>query len=542
MQPPPPVDSRTGHESPDRRLILGISLFLWIVTYVLYLPTAQFDFVSFDDPLFVTHNEHVNKGFTGAGIYWAFTSAEIDYWRPLSWLSHMLDVELFGLAAGSHHQTNVVIHSFNAVLLFFVFLQMRLGLPGAYLIAALFAWHPLHVESVAWIAERKDVLCAFFWFLALLSHARYAQTGKKRFYGITLTAFALGLMSKPMIVTLPFQLLLLDFWPLKRPIDNSRWKSLLIEKTPFLGLTLLSSIFAYTAQVSVGEMAAGTVPDVGFRIGNALIAYSDYLQHTIWPSGLGVFYPYPESLPTTELAIAALLLFSATYLAFVYLRDKPFILVGWLFFLGTIVPVVGILKVGGQASADRYTYVATTGLFWILAAVLFPAGKPMRRPSLIIAGAVLILTLVSSRQQIRHWRNNIALFSHTIAVTENNWVMMNNLARAYLTEGDTIAAREWYEEALKIRPVKFAHFFLGQIHHRESRAAEAEANYLATLELDSRFAPANNLLGELYLETGRTKEAMIQFRRVLEINPEDENARSRLQHLSVPTAPTSTTQ
>jgi len=542
METAPSIESESGHTPPERRLILGLSLLLWLVTYVLYLPTAQFDFVSFDDPLFVTHNPHVNEGFGATGIKWAFTSAEIDYWRPLSWLSHMLDVELFGLDAGRHHQTSVVIHGFNAILLFLVFIQLRLGLPASFLIAGLFAWHPLHVESVSWIAERKDVLCAFFWFICLLSYARYAQTRKKRFYAITLAAFGFGLMSKPMIVTLPFQLLLLDCWPLNRATDKSRWKPLLVEKIPFFALTGISSIYAYTAQVKVGEMAAGTVPDLGFRLGNAVMAYSDYLLHTACPRGLAVFYPYPDSMPTTQLAIAALILFIGTYLACAYVREKPFVLSGWLFFLGTILPVVGVLKVGGQASADRYTYVATTGLFWILAVFLFPSGKRIRRSSSAIAGSILILMLIISHYQIRHWRNNLTLFSHTLNVTENNWVIMNNLARAHLSEGDTEQARKWYGEVLKLRSVKFAHYFLAQIHHTEGRPIEAEEHYLKALELDPSFSSAHNMLGELYLQIGRKTDAAVRFKQVLEHTPGDVNARHRFEQLEAASTPTSTTQ
>lgn len=526
----------------DRRLAIGLGIALWIITYLLYLPAAQFEFISFDDPLFVTHNEHVNQGFTAAGLRWAFTAADIDYWRPLSWVSHMLDVEIFGMDPGGHHRTSVLIHAFNAVILFLVCLQFRFGTPGAILVAGLFAWHPLHVESVAWVAERKDVLCAFFWFLSLLFYARYAQTGMKRFYAITLMAFGLGLMSKPMIVTLPFQLLLLDYWPLDRARKREDWKNLALEKIPFVALTVISSIFAYTAQVGAGEMAQGTVPELSFRIGNAMIAYSDYLKHSVWPVGLGVFYPYPDALPTVQLAIASLVLFIGFYLAILYAREQPQIIVGWLFFLGTIVPVVGILKVGGQASADRYTYVATTGLFWVIAVLLFPYGKKIRPMSAVAAGAILLGMLVLSHQQIRHWQNNITLFSHTVSVTENNWVMMNNLARAHLQQGNTAAAAQLYEQALKIKPFVFAHFYLAQIHHAEGRIADAERHYLAALELDAESVPINHSLGEFYRRQNKREPALHYFRNVLKLSPEHEQAQRSIAELTAGSPATSTTQ
>ena len=538
MEPTKTTDFPPAGKPPERGFLLGPAFALWIITVLLYLPTGRFEFISFDDPLFVTHNEHVNQGFTAAGLKWAFTAADIDYWRPLSWISHMLDVELFGMNPGGHHLTSVFIHACNAVILFFVFLQFRLDRPASFFIAALFAWHPLHVESVAWIGERKDVLCAFFWFLGLLFYARYAQTASKRFYGLTLAAFGLGLMSKPMIVTLPFQLLLLDHWPLRRVGQLTDWKQLVMEKLPFLALTVLSSAFAYTAQVGVGEMAEGTVPGGGFRIGNALIAYSDYLQHTFWPAGLGVFYPYPESLPTADLAIAFLLVFIACYLAFIYAKDHPHVIIGWFFFVGTIVPVVGMLKVGGQASADRYTYVATTGLFWTVAILLFPAGKPVRSNAVVIAASILVALLCLSHRQISHWRNNITLFTHTVQVTDENWVMMNNLARAHLQDGNTSEARAIYEAALEIRPFQFAHYFLAQIHHAEGRASEAEQHYLAALKMEPDSIAINFRLAEFYWAMEMREAAVQYLQKVQQISPDHGDARRLMDEIRKTTSTT----
>lgn len=531
------VVRETKMSSKQINVLLGVGL--WLITMILYWPVTGYEFIDFDDPLFVINNVHVNEGFTVDGIIWAFTKGEIDYWRPLTWLSHMADVEFFGMEPGPHHATSVVLHAFNAVLLLVFFLIALENRLAAFLIAALFAWHPLHVESVAWIAERKDVLSGFFWHACFVFYARYARGGPRKFYWLAFGMFGLGLMSKPMIVTLPCQLLLLDLWPFRRVQQGlADWKRLLIEKVPFLLLAITSSGFAYYAQRSVGEMAAGSVPELTMRIGNAFIAYGDYLKHTFLPIGLGVFYPYPESLPTTTLIFSIIVVLGATGFGIAACRSKPEILIGWLFFLGTIFPVVGLLKVGGQASADRYTYIATTGLFWIIAMVLFPGNGTRGSPRLPMLGIALALLLMLGlcRQQIAHWQNSISLFSHTVRVTKNNLVMMNNLALANLQQGNVEVARLLYEEIVAQRAQHFAHYYLGTIYDYRGDAAAAEFHYRTALFVDASFTPPAFKLGELLFTRRQFGEAENLFRRVLKAEPGNEAAADYMRRIALLTS------
>lgn len=509
--------TESARESRRPNLLLGVTL--WLVTLTLYWPTSGHDFVYFDDPIFVIHNEHVNQGFTVEGIKWAFTKGEIDYWRPLTWLSHMADVQFFGMKPGPHHVTSSVIHAFNAVLLFAVFLIALDDRWAAFLIAGLFAWHPLHVESVAWIAERKDVLSGFFWHACFLFYALYAKAGAKKYYWWALAMFGLGLMSKPMIVTLPCQLLLLDVWPLRRaPNGWPDWKRLLGEKIPFFVLAIAASSFAYYAQRSAGEMADGMVPPFGMRLGNAVIAYGDYLKHTLMPIDLGAFYPYPESLPTGLLVCSAIALTGITGWGFSRFKTHPELLVGWFFFLGTIVPVIGLLKVGGQASADRYTYIATTGLFWSFALFLFPKRNNDRTP-LAIGGITLLLMLGICRQQIGHWKDSISIFAHTVEVTENNLVMMNNLARAHLQKGNLEKARVVYENIVSRQAQHYAHYHLGTIYEHLGDLSEAEFHYRTALSVEPTFTPPAFELGELLFQRRQLAAAANLFQRVLKADP-----------------------
>lgn len=524
-------ETQAAEAKPDssRSVDIALALALWLVSMILYWPTSGYDFVYFDDPLFVINNPSVNQGFTAEGVKRVFTHADYDYWRPLCWLTHMADVEIFGMNAGGHHATSFVVHACNAVLLYVFCLIALNNRPAAFLIAGLFAWHPQHVESVAWIAERKDVLSGFFWFGCFICYAKYVRTGSRGYYWWTLVSFGLGLMSKPMIVTLPFQLLLLDVWPLRRE-EKIRWKELVVEKVPFFCLAIASVCFAYYAQRAAGEMAEGMEPAWTMRVGNAVMAYGDYLLRTILPIDLGVFYPYPEALPIGKFTISSLVVLGVTWFGWIHRRDDPQILIGWFFFLGTIFPVVGILKVGGQASADRYTYIATTGLFWMLAVYLFPKSesRELPRAGLVVGGLSLLVCLVLSQRQIRHWQNSITLFSHTVEVTENNLVMKNNLALAHLNAGNIERARLLYEEIIAVRSQYFAHHYLGTIYEHRGDLDAAEFHYRASLGVYPAFTPPALELGELLLQKGQLQEAENLILRVLKAEPENERARQYL--------------
>ncbi len=337
-----------------------IYLVLFVTTFAVYVQVRQFDFVNYDDPEYVSKNLHVREGITPAGIAWAFTSGDSANWLPLTRISHMFDAQLFGMRSGFHHLTNVLIHALATLLLFaFLSRATHMRWPSAF-VAFVFALHPLHVESVAWIAERKDVLSAFFWFLALWSYVRYAERPGLGRYLLVLLPFCLGLMAKPMIVTLPFVLLLLDVWPLRRAARFGK-------KLPFFALSAAVAITTYLVQRSSGAVKALTVFPIGLRVENALVSYCVYLGKMFWPASLAVFYPYPLTVPVWKYTIAGLAIVSISALAVRLFRAYPYVAVGWFWYLGTLLPVIGLVQVGAQARADRYMYVPMVGLAIILA-------------------------------------------------------------------------------------------------------------------------------------------------------------------------------
>ena len=344
-----------------------IALLLALITLLVYLPVTHSSFLDYDDDDYITNNQMVQNGLTLAGIQWAFTTAHASNWHPLTWLSHMTDCELFGLNPAAHHFVNVLFHAANAVLLFTLVLRLTGALWPAAFVAALFAWHPLHVESVAWVAERKDVLSTFFALLSLLSYVRYAKENRRRCFWVALACFALGLMAKPMLVTLPFVMLLLDFWPVQR-FNGSTVQRLLIEKIPFFTLAAISCIVTFLVQRNMAVASLELVP-MGFRLENVPVAYVAYLSKLIWPSNLAVIYPMPSDfqLPPMKVALAVTLLIFVSAIVWLNRKRTPYLPVGWLWFLGTLVPVIGLVQVGTQAFADRYTYFPAIGLFFMVA-------------------------------------------------------------------------------------------------------------------------------------------------------------------------------
>jgi len=360
-----------------RRQKLIICLFLVAVTLMVYLQSTNHDFVSYDDVSYVTENPNIKAGITLEGILWAFTSGHAANWHPLTWISHMLDCELYGLNPTGHHWTNIQIHVANTILLFLVLSWMTGALWQSSLVAALFAVHPLHVESVVWVAERKDVLCTLFWILSMWAYAGYVRYSTKIHYVSSIILFTFGLMAKPMIVTLPFVFLLLDYWPLKRfqsgqsghgKILQQRLVALGLvwEKIPFFILSAASSVATYIVQQSGGAVKHLDAIPFHARIGNAMVSYASYIGKMIWPINLAVFYPFPETIPLWQAAGAGVLLASVTVLVFRAACSKPYLAVGWLWYIGTLVPVIGLVQVGSQSMADRYTYIPLIGLFIIV--------------------------------------------------------------------------------------------------------------------------------------------------------------------------------
>ncbi|HEY3898160.1 MAG TPA: tetratricopeptide repeat protein [Chthoniobacter sp.] len=517
---------------PRRTLLLGALLF--VVVAAVFAPTLTHGFISYDDPTYVTENAHVTAGLTWAGIGWAFRSTEASNWHPLTWVSHMVDCQLFGLNPWGHHATSVLLHALNAVLLFLA-LRRLTGKPwGSLFVAALFGLHPLHVEAVAWVAERKEVLSAFFWMLALLSYARRAELTRNRqrsawaHYAFCLGFFALGLMSKPMVVTLPCVLLLLDFWPL------DRWRTatgrdrawILMEKIPFFVLAAAACAVTLAAQAKGG--AVGTLEHfpLSERLANALIAYCWYLGKMFLPTRLAIFYPYGLVQPTlAQAALAGCLLAAITVAAILLVRRRPYLLVGWLWFLGTLVPVIGLIQVGGQSKADRYSYLPLIGIFlactWAVVEVA-PVWKRSRRFLAIMAGLILVACAGATTHQLGYWKDGLTLFQHARDVTDNNWVAHSNLAIALAKTSPAEAEKE-YQATLKILAT-FAYTYVKKGMEQErlpGHLPEAIDDFRTAIEILPILAVPHNSLGVALAKTpGGLPEAAQELRKAIQLKPD----------------------
>lgn len=512
------------------------ALALALGTLALFAPVRNFAFVNFDDDVFVFANDMVRQGFTWEGVKWAFLSADIDYWRPLSWLSHMLDVELFGLRAGGHHVTSVLIHAANAALLFLALHCLTRRLLPSVVVAALFAWHPLHVESVAWVAERKDVLCAFFWFLGLWCYAGYVESPSRRRLVAVAACLALGLMSKPMILTFPFLLLLLDVWPLRRAEFTGDWREfirrfrpLVLEKLPLFALVALAAAATYIAQRNVGAMMSETVHPLSARLANALVSYARYLGLTVWPVDLAILYPMPDQWPAGVIAGALALLAGVSWLVVRRLDREPWLAVGWFWFLGTLVPVIGLVQVGNQSIADRYTYVPLVGVFLALVWAVdgFQRGHRQYFHALGWCAVVLFALCGSAtRRALPHWRDGITVFEQAVRVTRNNFVAMTNLGNNLARAGRHAEAIELYQRSLRARPDNAeTHYNLASSLADTGQPQAAERHYREALRCHPGHARAHNNLANLLSDTGRVPEAITHYEESLRLSPGNIEAR-----------------
>lgn len=523
-----------------REIILGLALTL--ATLAAYWPVYQFGFVNYDDNRYVFENSRVQAGLSLENAVWAFHSLEVSNWHPLTWLSLMLDAQLFGLEAGGYHVINLLFHLLNTLLLYIVLSGMT-GLPWrSAAVAVLFALHPLHVESVAWIAERKDVLSTFFLLLTIWAYTRYVRRPGLKTYFLVALFFALGLTSKPMVVTLPFILLLLDLWPLRRisPAGRcsregmngtaNRWARLILEKLPLFALTVLSVAVTLLAQQS--EIAAMQRLPLSLRISNALVAYCGYLAKTLWPHPLAVLYPHPEFIPAWQATGAAALLAVLTILAVTARRRHPYVLVGWLWYLGTLVPVIGLVQVGVQAMADRYTYIPLIGIF--IAAVWLVSEWAAQRdylksPLAVIGSAIAGLFFMLTSSQLNHWQNSQTLFSNALSVTQNNYVIHNNMGAFMASQGKLDEATAHYRAALRIRPDNSeTHYNLGNLLLRQGKLREAIPHYEEALSYKPDLISACNNLGIAYAQAGEQAKAVEQFRAVLKRDPDHQQARGNL--------------
>jgi tetratricopeptide (TPR) repeat protein len=520
---------------------LPVCSLLIVTTFFVFWAARSFDFVNYDDQDYVTANPHVQSGLSWSNLKWAFTSGHASNWHPLTWLSHQLDRELLGVNPGPQHLVNVVFHALNAGLLFLVLRQLSGAHWRSALVSALFALHPLRAESVAWISERKDMLSAFFLFLTLGAYGRYAapkelQTKPQNrlfWYGVSLACFALGLMCKPMVVTTPFLLLLLDYWPLGR-LNDANFRSqtirLIVEKIPFFLLTATSCVITYFVQRSGG--AISTSLPFGDRAANALVSYIRYIVKTIWPHNLSVLYPHPGQWPAWEVAVAAILLTTLTVGALLQIRRRPYLLVGWFWFLGGLVPVIGVVQVGIQSMADRYTYLPSIGLFVIFSWALGEAveRRPLLRPTAVAAASLAIgICGLLCFHQIQFWRDSQTLFQRAVDVTSNNYLAYNNLGYFLWGRGQPEQAKENYIKSIAINPLyPDALNNLGFALAGEGKYGEAIRYYLAALRVSPGQSEIHNNLGNSYSELGHLNEAIEQYGIVLSQKPDHADANNNL--------------
>jgi protein O-mannosyl-transferase len=502
---------------------------LAVVTLAVYLPVLGHSFVDYDDQQYVTNNPRVQAGLTVKGLIWAF-GFYAGNWHPLTWLSHMLDCQFYGANAGGHHLTNVLLHVASTQLLFAVLNRMTRAPWRSAAVAALFAWHPLHVESVAWVAERKDVLCGFFWMLTLWLYVRYVESPLPRRYLLTLGSFVLCLMAKPMGVTLPFVLLLLDYWPLKR-IPDFRFripdiKRPLLEKIPFLVLSAAVCVLTLQAQ-QVAIVSTAGLP-VSQRLASVLVAYQHYVVAMFVPRHLAVYYPYQFHFALSTLLCAGIGLGLVTWVAIINVRRRPYLVVGWLWYLGTLVPVIGLVQVGDQAWADRYTYLPLIGLF---VAVVWLTSELIRsRLALQVLSVLVLLALIASTSvQLSYWRNTRTLFEHTAQVTHQNALAVTILGSLLAMEGKPAEAMEQYRTALRYQP-RFpeAHFYLGNAYDAEGRLDEALAEYQQALWFKPTQAQTHIFMGIALGKQKKYDEAMAHYAAALKINPDSAVAENNL--------------
>lgn len=532
------------------------------IIFAVYGQVATHEFILYDDPVYVNENPTVLAGLTADNIRWAFTTLSMANWHPLTWLSYLLDIQLFGPNPGAMLLENVAIHAINTILLFILLKRLTGFFWRSAIVAALFALHPLHVESVAWISERKDVLSTLFWLLTLYFHARYAERRAIHFYLLALGAFALGLLAKPMLVSLPLIMLLMDYWPLGRTVPaekNSRkcmsFSRLVVEKLPFIALAAASCWITVIAQS--GAMTSLVVSSLANRISNSLVSYAAYLGKLFWPTALSPFYPFPDSIPVWQPVAAALLLAAISLLAFRERTRRPYLIVGWLWYLITLVPVIGIVRVGMHAIADRYTYVPLIGIFIMLVwgtTDLWEARYSNRKPFAIATFLILVVCSFLTWRQTSYWKNSATLFRHAHAVTYNNHVASNILGidqmkkgnheealklfdqsvreapwfiEPYIHKGNLLKKLERNEEAIEVfnramvlNPYNATVYIdLGNLHATQGRLDEAIDYLLLGLKVDPRSGSAHYNLAMVLHQQGRLDEAIQHYNQSLEFSP-----------------------
>jgi tetratricopeptide (TPR) repeat protein len=543
--------SALAESSPLRKpLYVSVLILLTLLVFLVYLRALAGDFVRYDDQVYVTENVHVQRGLTWENVKWAFCTPTAPYWHPVTWLSHMSDCELFGLKAWGHHLTNLLLHTANTFLVFLVLRRMTGAFWRSLLVAGLFGLHPMHVESVAWVAERKDVLSTLFWLLTLIAYTRYVTSGKWQvtrtasflsrvtchvspYYILALLLFACGLMSKPMVVTLPFVLLLLDYWPLNRFGNNRVWP-LVREKLPFFLLAAASSVVTFVVQRSTGTVVTTTGLPIGARLENALVSYAGYLGKLLFPANLAVIYPlrYPFHWPLGDLISAGLLLLGISVVVITMRRRQPWLLVGWLWFVGTLVPVIGLVQVGLQAMADRFSYVPSIGLFISLSWGAWALTKTWRYQVVAVSGAATVVMALCAGlawRQAGYWKNTGTLFQHAIDVTENNFIACSNLGDYELVQGHCDEAINLYRETIRLMPsYDLAYAPLGVALCKTGRLAEGIQELQLAVKLEPDSAQVHADLADALAEDGQGGAAINEYKKAISLDPDDLDARNRL--------------
>jgi tetratricopeptide (TPR) repeat protein len=529
------------------RLEVMAGLCLLVITFLSYLQVMHNDFLNLDDDIYITENPHVLQGLTKSGIVWAFGFTGIDYWHPLTWLSHMLDCQLFGLNPSGHHFTNLFLHIINTLLILVVLQKITGDFWKSWFVALLFALHPLHVESVAWVVARKDVLSTFFGLLTIWTYARYVEIPNSRRYLLCLSFFLLGLMTKPMLVTLPFVLFLLDFWPLGRialpKVKHGRatpgraiqfLKSmphgvpaflLIVEKLPFLVLSAASVYISSLLAQRLGIVISTGVVPMSLRIQNGLVSLVSYIGKLIWPKNMAVFYPYPNVVPIWQSVGALLLLGGVSFLVIRMCKERPYLGTGWLWYIGTLVPVMGFVQAGAWPKmADRYTYVPFIGLFIMVAWGIPDILRRWRYSRVALQtslGLLIPLLAITIWFQVRHWRNSVTLYEHALSVTKENYLAHNNLGAALSKQGKIDEAISHFREALRISPrYAVAHYNLGLDLNIKGKHQEAMTHFLEALRINPGNYKAHYGLGVVLFEQGKVEEAVVHYKKAVHINPD----------------------
>ena len=551
----------TGRTSPSgswlATTLIGIGIVLSTLT--VYAQLREFSFVNFDDDVHVYENPQVNSGLTWDNAKWAFGIHGPSQWHPLSWLSHQLDVELFGLEPGGHHLTNLLFHTASAVLLFLTLKYATRELWPSAFVAIIFAVHPLNVESVAWISERRNVLSMFFGILTVLAYSWYVRNGGKARYALVVIVFALGLMAKPLLVTLPFVLFLLDYWPLRRiafvtdtcadatatlstrnsPCCEPGWRFLVLEKLPLLVLAVISSVLTVWCQQDVGTVASTEQLPMAIRLTNMLSVYGIYAGKVLWPVDLAVFYPHPgiwQPHPFSYMAVSAVIgtifMIVVTAWSVVKLRKHPYLAVGWFWYLGTLVPMVGVVQVGRQQMADRYMYLPLIGLLmamvWFVRAIM-PARRQGRRFLWSVALSAIPACMAISWQQTSYWRDSVTLFRRTTAVTERNSWGHNNLGLALHEEGQSIAALKEFGVALRIDPdYALARYNLGVVWQDLGRSDRSVPHFQHAVQLNPAYVDAHLRLGAAFAQSNRLEDAIRHFDQAVQLAPSHPDAHLNL--------------